>query len=82
MAALLPLIIQYGLPFAESVFNKVTSGAQVTAQDFADLRALAAQSATDRMKVVLAAHNIPLDSPQAVALLALAGGAAVAPTAP
>jgi len=70
-AALIPIIAQYGLPFAEEVFKKWSSGNPPTQQDFDDLRASAKQSALDLMKQRLAAAGIPLDDPKAVALLAL-----------
>jgi len=70
--ALIPIIAQYGLPLAESLFQKWTSGAVPTQADWDELRALASQSAQDRMKAQLAAAGIPTDDPKAVALLALA----------
>lgn len=70
-SVLLPLLIQYGLPVAEDIFNKVTTSAPVTAADFDALRAAASVTAKDRMKAQLTAAGIALDSPQAVALLAL-----------
>ena len=68
--ALLPIILQYGLPVAELIFQKVTSKAPVQSSDFAELRALAQQSAKERMQAALVAASIPLDDPKAVALLA------------
>jgi hypothetical protein len=68
---LVPLIVQYGLPFVESLFQKWTSGTAPTAQDFADLRALASKNATDILTTQLTAAGIPLTDPKAVALLAL-----------
>jgi hypothetical protein len=71
-ALLVQLIAQYGLPFAESVYKKWASGAMPTQADFDELRALGSQTASDRMKLALAKAGIPLDSPQAVAMLAMA----------
>ena len=71
-AILAPLIAQYGLPFAELIYQRWASGASPTQADFDQLRALGSQTAQDRMKLKLAQAGIPLDSPQAVALLALA----------
>jgi len=65
------LIVQYGIPFAESIVKKAESGSPPTTADFAELRALEGQTATDKMKAQLVAAGIPLDDPKAVALLAL-----------
>ena len=70
-ANLIPNIAQYGLPLAETLFQKWTSGNPPTSADFDDLRAAAQQTAGDRMKAQLAAARIPLDDPHAVALLKL-----------
>jgi hypothetical protein len=70
-AILIPIIAQYGLPLAESLFQKWSAGAVPTQADFDQLRALAAQTASDRMKLALARAGIPLDDPKALALLAL-----------
>lgn len=68
----IPLLIQYGFPLAEDLFNKWTSGGNVTAADIADLKAKLQVTAQDQMKARLTAAGIPLDDPKAVALLALA----------
>lgn len=71
--ALIPLIVTYGpqgVALAEKLWKLWTSKAPPTQADFDSLRALANQSAADRLKVQLAAAGIALDSPQAVALLA------------
>lgn len=68
--ALIPIIAEYGIPLAEKLFQKWTSGAAPTQADFDELRGLASQTAQDRMKLALTRANIPLDSPQAIALLA------------
>jgi protein-tyrosine-phosphatase len=70
-AILIPIIAQDGLPLAEALFNKFTSNQPPTAADFAELRALASQTAQDRMKARLVAQGIQLDSDQAKTLLAL-----------
>ena len=71
-AVLIPIIAQEGIPLAEALFTKWSTGNPPTAADFDELRAIAKQTALDRVKLRLAASGIPLDSPQAVALLALA----------
>lgn len=67
----IPIIAQYGIPLAEDLFKKWSDGTPVTAEAWADLRAKAQQTATDRLKAQLVAAGIPLDDPKAVALLNL-----------
>lgn len=71
-AVLIPIIAQYGVPLAEKLYQKWSSGSAPTQADFDELRAMSQQTALDRMKAVLLKANIPLESPQAVALLAAA----------
>jgi hypothetical protein len=71
--ALLPIIAQYGIPVAESIYKKWSSGSSPTQADFDELRALASQTAKDRAKLALVTAGIPLDSQQAITLLALVG---------
>lgn len=70
-ALLIPIIAQEGLPIAEALFKKWSSGSSPTAADFEELRALAQQSATDRVKARLVANGLSLDDPKAIELLAL-----------
>lgn len=71
-ASLIPLIISYGLPYAEKLWSLWTSNTAPTQADFDALRSLASQTAQDRMKANLQAAGIALDSPQAIALINLA----------
>lgn len=70
-AALIPIIAQYGIPLAEALYKKWSAGKDPTDADWAELRALASQSALDRAKAVLASKGIPLDSEQAQLILSL-----------
>jgi len=70
-AILIPIIAQNGLPLAEALYKKWASGNPPTAADFTELRALAEQTAVDRVKARLAAAGIPLEDPKAVQLLSL-----------
>ncbi len=70
-AALIPIIAQYGLPLAEALWTKWASGNAPTQADWDELKALAGQSAKDRMLKVLADHGIDPNSPQGKAFLAL-----------
>ena len=65
------LIISEGLPLAQSLVSKWLSGKPPTESDFAEFRALASQSSTDRMKLALAKAGIALDSEQGKLLLSL-----------
>lgn len=69
-AVLIPIIAQYGLPFAESVFQKWTSGNPPTQSDFDQLRTMLEQTAKDRMTAALQRAGIASDSDQGKALLA------------
>lgn len=71
-ATLIPIIAQYGLPYAEKLWQLWSSPSVPTQADFDALRALVTQSAKDRMKANLVAAGIALDSPQAQQLIALA----------
>jgi len=70
-AMLIPLIIQYGLPFAEKIWVLWSSKTDPTQADWDSLKALAAQTPVTQMQAALMRAGIPLDDPRAVALLAL-----------
>lgn len=72
-ATLIPLILQYGLPLAEHLFQKWNSTEPVTQADIDALKALAAQTPQTQMRDALARAGVALDSPQAKQLLALVG---------
>lgn len=69
-ATLIPIIVNYGLPVAEALFQKWKANAEPTQADFDDLRALANQTAKDRLILALNNAGIALDSPEALALIA------------
>lgn len=70
IAVLVPLLIQYGLPFVEKIIGLWTSNATVTADDWSALKTLAANNAKTQMLAALARAGIDPASPQGVALLA------------
>jgi hypothetical protein len=70
-AVLIPIILQYGLPFAEKLFALATTNNPPTQADWDALKVLADQTPETQMQAALTRAGIPLDSPQAVALLAL-----------
>lgn len=72
-AVLIPIIAQYGIPVAEALVQKWTSGSAPTQADFDNLKQLAASQASDEAKKVLTSLNIPLTDPRAISLLALVG---------
>lgn len=71
-ATIANLIVTIGLPAAEKLWNLVTTNTAPTQADWDTLKALANQTAKDRMTAQLKAAGIALDSPQAIALLAQA----------
>lgn len=70
-AAILPLIIQFGVPAAKFLVGLIESKAAPTPADWLQLEALANQTPLDLLKGQLVAKGIPLDSPQALQLIAL-----------
>lgn len=69
LTLLIPLILQYGIPFAEKMFTLWTSGAAPTADDWTALKTLASSNAQSQMLAALARAGISPTSPQGVALL-------------
>lgn len=73
-SAILALILQNapaGIALVEDLFKKWSSGTAPIQADFDALRAMANQSAYDRMKAQLLAAGIALTDPTAIALLKL-----------
>ena len=70
-ATLIPIILQYGVPLAEKLWQLASSGKDPAQADWDALKALTNQTALSQMQDALTRAGIPLDSPQAVALLAL-----------
>lgn len=72
IAALLPIIIQYGLPVALQLIQMIEKGGNASSADITNLIALAQQNAQSKMMVALLAQGIDPNSAQGKALLALA----------
>jgi hypothetical protein len=70
-AAVIQLILSYGLPVALDLASKWTSSSPVTVEEIEKLRELASQNARSVMVARLTAAGIAIDSPQATALLDL-----------
>ena len=70
---LLPIIIQEGIPAAEYIWQKWSSGAPPTQADWDGLKELSRQTAKDRMTLALARYGISATDPRAAAFTALAG---------
>lgn len=70
-ATVAKLIIEVGLPATQQIIANWSNKSPVTPEEFANVRATASQTATDRLKERLVKAGIPLDSEQAKALLAL-----------
>jgi len=69
-AAIAQLILTYGLPFAQKVWQLATAPA-VTQADWDALNALASQTARSKMLDALAKAGVDPASPQGIAMLAL-----------
>lgn len=69
---LIPLIVKYGLPVAEALYKKWSSGTAPTEADFTELRSLLEVKAVDKVKEQLVKAGVPLDSPAAIALIDMA----------
>jgi protein-tyrosine-phosphatase len=69
--AIISIVAQYGLPLAESLFQKWSAGAPPTQADFTALTALASQNATAQAMAVLKQQGIDPTSAQGQAILAL-----------
>lgn len=70
-AVLIPIIAQYGIPLAEKLFQKWSANAAPSQADFDELRAMAKQTASDRMRLALVGAGIDLNDPKAQELLGL-----------
>jgi len=70
---LVPIIAQYGLPLAENLWLKWSSGNPPSQADWDELRLLSQQTAKDRMILALQSAGIDPGSDQGKKLLALAG---------
>lgn len=68
---LIPIIAQYGIPLAESLYTKWSSGNAPTQADFDELKLLASTKGTDEMLSVLKAQNIDPNSDAGKAFLTL-----------
>jgi len=68
---LIPIILQYGVPFAEKIWTLFSSGKAPSQADWDELKKLAAQTATTQMTDALVRAGIDLNSDTAKALLAL-----------
>ena len=68
---LLPIILQYGVPFAEKLFTLWSTNAAPTQADWDALKALSGSNSTSQMLNVLAQSGIDPKSPQGQAFLAL-----------
>lgn len=68
---LIPLMVTYGVPFAQSVWEKASKGTPPTAADWEALNKLALQNRQTQMSDALARNGIDPNSEKGKALLAL-----------
>ena len=71
-ATWIPVIIQYGLPVAQKLWEKATSGKDPTAEDWAELTTMSKDTAQSRTVIVLLQNGIDPTSDKGKAILALA----------
>jgi hypothetical protein len=71
ITALAPIILQYGVPFAEQLFKMFSSTTGPTQADWDALKAATTVTARQQALAAFARAGIDPASPQAVALLAL-----------
>lgn len=71
-ATLLPVILQYGVPFAEKLWMLIQSNAVPTQADWDSLRALTEQDAKQKMLEALLKNGIDPASDLGKSMLALA----------
>jgi hypothetical protein len=72
IAQLLATFGPSAISLVETLIGNIENNQPVTASQWAQLQASLKQTAADKMKLQLAAANIPLTDPHAAALLALA----------
>lgn len=70
-ATLVPIIVQYGLPVAEKLFQLWTTNAAPTQADWDALKALGLATRKQDMTAALIRNGVDPQSPQGQALLAL-----------
>lgn len=71
LAALLPIIIQYGLPLAQMIWVKIQSGKEVTQADWDELNAVAMQTPQSHLASVAAHLGLPMNDPRIAAIAEL-----------
>jgi hypothetical protein len=69
-SALIPIILQYGVPVAEKIWQLATTNTAPTQADWDALKALSQNTARTQLLAALARANIAVTDPVAVALLA------------
>lgn len=72
-AEIATLIVQFGIPFTEYIINLVENKTQVTATEWANLKALAGVSGKSELLDRLKANGIDPASAQGQALIGLVG---------
>jgi hypothetical protein len=76
------LILTYGIPLAERIWQKASSGNPPTQADWDELKAIAAQTAQSQLAAAAARAGLPADDPRVKALLDLAKPAVLPPPPP
>lgn len=63
-ANLIQLIITQGLPLAQALWKKVSSGKEVTQEDWNELDAIAAQTPMSHLQAVAGKLGLSMDDPK------------------
>lgn len=71
LLALIPLIVQYGVPAAEQLYKMFVTNGTPTQADWDTLKQLTQTTARQQMTAVLASHGIDPNSPQGQSFLNL-----------
>jgi hypothetical protein len=67
-AIIIPLLVQYGIPFVQDLIKRATSGKDATPEDFVALAKLASDTPQNHLDNVQASLGLPKDDPRIVAL--------------
>ena len=69
--ALIPLIITYGVPLAEKIWQKATSGKDLTQADWDELNAIVKETPQSHLAAVAANAGLAMDDPKIKAIAEL-----------
>ncbi len=68
------LVVQYGLPLAERIWQKASSNSPPTQADFDELKAMSERTPESLLREVLAANGVSETDPKAIEIFRLLKG--------